>query len=360
MSKAPQIDFLIVGQGLAGSILAWLLIEQNQKVIICDPGTSNSASRIAAGIVNPITGKRFVKAAAASAYLHHALLIYRQIETFFGQRFFYQKPMLRLFNDSDEHSNCLKRQSDGNYTEYFGKYLESTSQTFGLRNEFGGCVQKRCGYLDCRKFLDTLQTYFSNQGYLKSEAMDYDDIKLTKSGIMWRDTRLRKLIFCEGFQAMHSPWFAWLPFQVSKGEILSLNTAEPLPDAIINRGKWLLPLSPQKFRIGATYEWIKLDTTPSTEAQNSLLHFYQDLFINSSPATVTRHDAGIRPGTLDKQPFIGSHPAKEYASIFNGFGSTGVLKIPYYAERFTRHLLQAAPLPASANINRYYARYTPG
>jgi glycine/D-amino acid oxidase-like deaminating enzyme len=91
-----------------------------------------------------------------------------------------------------------------------------------------------------------------------------------------------------------------------------------------------------------------------------LLKFHQDLFINTLPAAVVRQDAGIRPGTLDKQPFIGSHPAKEYASIFNGFGSTGALKIPYYADQFTRHLLHAAPLPASVNINRYYARYSPG
>jgi len=360
MSKAPRVDFMIVGQGLAGSILAWLLIGQNQRVIICDPSIGDSASRIAAGIVNPITGKRFVKAAVTSLCLEHALLIYRQIEAFFGQRFYYQKPLLRLFNDAEEHSNWLKRRSDGDYAGYFGNSLEPGSHPFDLRNKFGGYEQYGCGYLDCRGLLDTLQNYFSNQGVLIPETMDFDAIRLTKPAITWRGTILRKIIFCEGFQAIQNPWFAWLPFQISKGEILSLNTAGRLPEAIINQGRWLLPLPNQKFRLGATYERTQLDTTPSTEARQSLLKFHQDLFINASPATVVKHDAGIRPGTLDKKPFIGSHPANEYLSIFNGFGSTGVLKIPYYAEQFTRHLLQAAPLPASVNINRYYARYSSG
>ena len=55
-----DIDYLIIGQGLAGSLLAWELINRNCKVVIIDNGQEN-ASQVAAGLINPIAGQRFVK-----------------------------------------------------------------------------------------------------------------------------------------------------------------------------------------------------------------------------------------------------------------------------------------------------------
>ncbi len=55
-----MFDFLIVGQGLAGSLLAWELMQRGAKVLIVDNGMPN-ASQVAAGLINPITGMRFAK-----------------------------------------------------------------------------------------------------------------------------------------------------------------------------------------------------------------------------------------------------------------------------------------------------------
>ncbi|HBA65740.1 MAG TPA: FAD-dependent oxidoreductase, partial [Methylococcaceae bacterium] len=55
-----DIDFLIVGQGLAGSLLAFELIQRNAQVMVVDDGREN-ASEVAAGLINPVTGIRLVK-----------------------------------------------------------------------------------------------------------------------------------------------------------------------------------------------------------------------------------------------------------------------------------------------------------
>ena len=55
-----KVDYLIIGQGLAGSLLAWELIQRRCSVVVVDNGNEN-ASQIAAGLINPITGMRFVK-----------------------------------------------------------------------------------------------------------------------------------------------------------------------------------------------------------------------------------------------------------------------------------------------------------
>jgi glycine oxidase len=49
---------IICGQGLAGTLLAWKLLELGQPVIIIDLDEAVTSSKIAAGIVTPITGLR--------------------------------------------------------------------------------------------------------------------------------------------------------------------------------------------------------------------------------------------------------------------------------------------------------------
>ncbi|MEY3190936.1 MAG: hypothetical protein RIS10_1053, partial [Pseudomonadota bacterium] len=76
------IDFLIIGQGLAGSLLAWELINRGCNVIIVDNGKEN-ASQIAAGLINPVTGMRFVKSTNVDDLLPTAKQCYAQLDTIF-------------------------------------------------------------------------------------------------------------------------------------------------------------------------------------------------------------------------------------------------------------------------------------
>ena len=52
------MEFLIVGQGLAGTALAWELIWRGRDVLVVDAGEAVTSSKIAAGLVTPITGQR--------------------------------------------------------------------------------------------------------------------------------------------------------------------------------------------------------------------------------------------------------------------------------------------------------------
>ncbi len=353
MNDLPTIDFLIIGQGLAGSILAWTLKSHGSQVLVCDPGDNDSASRIAAGIVNPIIGKRFVKAASTDLYLRKALAFYKQIGEFFAQDFYQEKQMLRLFNTEDERANFTKRITDPKYQPFIGTSINPNESIAGLKIGLGGYYQQHSGVLDCARFLKSLRAYFDESGHLVPESIDYTEIKSGKTGIRWRGTPVRQILCCEGFGSSVNPWFAWLPFQASKGEILSMTTTEQLPNSIVNKGYWLLPLNQNLFKLGATYQWNPLDNLASQPAKNNLLKFLDGLFIEPPASSVLDQRAAIRPGTLDKSPFIGRHPEFDNIILFNGFGSTGVLRIPYYAERLTRHLLHSEALPAEANIQRY-------
>ena len=50
----PYADTLIVGQGLAGSLLSMALLERGEEVLIADDDRSVVCSRVAAGLFHPI------------------------------------------------------------------------------------------------------------------------------------------------------------------------------------------------------------------------------------------------------------------------------------------------------------------
>ena len=50
---------LIIGQGIAGSCLAWELKRRGADFTIADRPIAETASRVAAGLVNPLTGRAF-------------------------------------------------------------------------------------------------------------------------------------------------------------------------------------------------------------------------------------------------------------------------------------------------------------
>jgi len=53
-------DIIIVGQGISGTVLSNALMEQYQKVLVIDDGNKKAASKIASGVINPVTGRRIV------------------------------------------------------------------------------------------------------------------------------------------------------------------------------------------------------------------------------------------------------------------------------------------------------------
>ena len=48
-------DYLIVGQGLAGSCMALQLLKRGKKILVIDQPHTNSSSMVAAGMFNPGT-----------------------------------------------------------------------------------------------------------------------------------------------------------------------------------------------------------------------------------------------------------------------------------------------------------------
>lgn len=347
------VDLLVVGQGLAGSLLAWRLLQAGMDVVVVADAAGAPTSRTAAGLVNPVTGQRLVKAINVDVLLPAARRFYRHLEQIFERPLFHEKAMLRLFRTEKEQEVYEKRCHDPAYQPYLGERFDSGGSGCELNDPLGGFRQYRTGYLDTTALLDTLNNYFLQQGRYLEGTVEYAALQLLEDGVVWEGLKAGRLIFCEGYLGQANPWFDWLPFQPAKGEILTLRTAERLPSEIINGRNWLVPTGGGEFKLGATYQWQPLDVQPTQAGRQQLLEGLALLLAHPPDCELIDHGAGVRPGTRDKLPFIGLHPECPVLGIFNGFGSKGSLMVPWYADRFSRYLQEGEPLPPEADIARF-------
>ena len=348
------IDVLIVGQGLAGSLLAWEMMRQQFRVMVVDTGGEN-ASQVAAGLINPVTGQRLVKSVGVDELLPAAIECYRELAAAFNQSFFVPLPMLRIFKNPREREVARQRLLDPQYQAYL---QNRDTDVAGINSPFGLLEQRQTGYLRTRPLLDALREYLVANGSYRHTRLDYAEIEM-RPCLQWRDLSPRHIVFCEGHLGSGNPWFGRLPFQPAKGEILSCRSMAECPRQILNFGRWLIPNDERHFRIGATFEPGIIDTRPTEAAREHLLQALSALSPDLRQVEVLDHQAGIRPATLDKQPFIGSHPRYPQLHIFNGFGAKGSLAIPWHARRLVAALKQHVPLPLHCHIQRYDETYFP-
>jgi glycine/D-amino acid oxidase-like deaminating enzyme len=351
--NTPTYDTLIIGQGLAGSLLAWHLLEQGQRIMIINSEETRCASRMAAGLINPVTGKRLVKSAWIGRFLPTALSLYGELAAVFAQPFYHQQSMIRLFRTADEIHAWEKRAADPDYQAY----LETATLQDcppSIQAPLGGFRQLQTGYLDTTALLDSLDAYFVQHDACLRKTVQYEDISVKTDGVYLQDLHAQRLIFCEGYRAINNPWFDWLPFKPAKGEILTVKIERDGIDEIINAGKWLLPIGNKLYRFGSTYEWQSLNEQTTDNAQQELLQALTELMGQNNPVKLVRHEAGVRPCTKDTMPFIGLHPQHPRLGMFNGFGSKGSLMIPYYADQFSKRLQGNQVEIAEADIRRYW------
>lgn len=162
MNQELGFDCLVVGQGLAGSILSWLLHKRGQRVLVVDRGSKESASAIAAGIINPVAGRRLVKYPQAEACLERARSLYADLGQDLGQTFYREQPMTRLFNRPEQQETLAKRKGDKGYQPYLGNRFGREQYSPIPANQFGGFYQHGCGHLDTRSLLAALRRFFKS------------------------------------------------------------------------------------------------------------------------------------------------------------------------------------------------------
>lgn len=348
----PDFDTLILGQGLAGSALAWHLIQAGQRVAVIDDGHRTSSSLVAAGLINPLAGMRFNCRPELDRWLDSATRWYQAIAPLCGQAVYHPLPMLRLFRSPEQQRFHRRRRDDPATRDLLDQSFPPEACPDALYAPYGGFIQHRTGYVDLPLLLGRLRRWLHERAALIETAADPARLAIGPGYVEIGDARAERLVFCEGARMHANPWFRDLPLAPDKGEMLDLHSDDWSPRHIINGAYWLVPLPNGRIRLGATHEHQDLELTISTEAREELLAGLRQM-APTVQIRVTGQQVGIRPGTSDRYPLLGRHPDQPGLWVCNGFGARGALSIPWYTRCLARHLADGSALPAEADIRRF-------
>ncbi|MBB6324861.1 glycine/D-amino acid oxidase-like deaminating enzyme [Algoriphagus iocasae] len=344
-----EIDFLLIGQGIAGSALGFRLKQAGKKIRIIDQPSGNQSSRVAAGLYNPVTGRKMVKTWNADLLFPEIKTFYQELEKITGQSFLVEEAIYRPFLSIEEQNEWMGNSAESGFQLYLENIFKE-SQSEHLKDPFGGVLLKQSGWLKINSFLDSMQEYFSEeliQDYFNEKELAYD-------GEFWKYKELKSkaIIYCNGLGAMDSRFFGFLPFAPVKGEILEVRQAF-YPDYIVNRGVFRVHLGNGIHRVGSTYTKHDLHLGPTEEAKMEILDKLKDL-VKMPVEEIISHKTGIRPATRDRKPFLGKHPEAQSVYIFDGFGAKGVSLVPYFSKIMAAYLLGEDTIPKEVDIARYF------
>ena len=302
----------IVGQGLAGTCLAWELWRRGVEFLLMDREAGGS-SRVAAGLVNPVTGKNFEPTPRIAEALPVAVEFYREAETLLDDTFWHPLPILRLANSDKEWGKMLAKRERPDVA----CWLADGGEPLEFPGWHGALELTGGGRLDTRAFLDCSRAFFQKRGIYRKTDFPHPT---AGGGHIW----------CDGAAGLLGGRLG--PHRCAKGEILTLHAPHwPQSHIRIGAGGWLVPLGDGRFKAGATYEWENLDETPTESGREKVAAIARRLGGDDAFGIVA-HEAGVRPIIRRSEPVIG--PLGDGDWIFNGLGSKGSL----FAPEMARHL----------------------
>jgi len=341
-------DYIIVGQGLCGTFLSWNLIQQGCTVLVIDEPQTSSSSKVASGVINPITGRRMVKTWMIDELLPFAWAQYQQLGNELGVSLvkkcsvvqFHTTPQMRdAFTERlAEDETYLQVEDNSTWEPYF-------------RFNYGAAAITPCLHIEVNAMLSAWRNVLKSKGALLEEHFDLDQLLYNETGVQYKNISASKIIFCNGTDAYDMPFFNKLPFARNKGEALIVDIPGLPATDIYKHGFTIVPWSDGLFWVGSTYEWdfTSLEPTPLFRKKvEEHLGYWLKL-----PFSVVAHLSAERPATLERRPFVGIHPLHPAIGILNGTGTKGCSLAPYFAQEFSRFLVDGQPITPQADVARF-------
>jgi len=358
-----HFEFCIVGQGLAGTTLAWMLKLRNKSVLVLDRNEAVTSSRIAAGLLTPITGPKLARTVYWDECRDRAEAFYRQIERMTSTHFFRSQPAVHLLRSETEQQLFQTRIQSAAFQQLVNP-LNTAHGNSHWNAPWGTFEMPAAAQLDVPCYLDCSREIFTRtESLLQTDFSFPTDLEVAPE--MLRFPRFGftadYLILCQGYQPGLSPWFDTVQFQPAKGEILTLRIPDLQEQRSVHSGCWLAPIPACQtsvdhendlYMLGSTFEWNVLNCIPTTAACELLLARVRHWL--NCPVEVVQQQAAVRPTMRDFQPVLGVHPQEPRIGILNGLGTKGSLMAPWLAELLVNHLELQAPLPPKLDVRRWF------
>ena len=341
-----KVKYLIIGQGLVGTWLAYFLQQRNISFTIVNDSSAASATKVASGLMNPVTGRRIVQTWMIEEVLPFAVDAYKAFQEKTNSKIINKAPVV-LIHPSQQMKDSFDYRMD-----HDNVYLKNNNPlTWGsfFNMHFGTGEIDSCYWIDLLSFLEAGKKQFV-ENYIESN-FDYNDLKLIDKGVEWNNICAEKIIFCDGVNTMMNPYFKTLPFAPNKGEALIVEIKGLPAKYIYKNNLAIVPWKENLFWVGSSFEWDYTSIIPTEAFKQKTIDSLNTLL--KIPYTVVDHLVGIRPANTERRPFVGLHPIYTQIGICNGMGTKGCSLAPYFTHQLMEHIEHKKPIHTEADITRF-------
>ncbi|MCC7231779.1 MAG: FAD-binding oxidoreductase [Bacteroidia bacterium] len=353
MTDTAINDFIIVGHGIAGSVLAQTLKKRGVKVLVIDEGAENTSSRISAGFIHPVTGRRKVQSWMAEKLLPAADTFYEENHDEGTPSYFHKMDVLEVIRGKQEYNTWNEVSEKPSVKKYLTGIPDLREYKKVLQDFEGIIALKGSGWLDMTGFILWSEKKLRNESSFLKARFDISRLRHEKGLHTYNGIRAKGIIFCDGLTALQHTLWSFLPLIPVKGEILTIECNDLPADHILLCGMFIIPLGNSIFRAGSTYSWDEPTPEPTVQGKQKIIHKLKKSL--HCEFRILDHRAAFRPTVKDRRPLIGRHPQYDSIYTFNGLGTKGASLAPYFADHFSNHLTEGAPLNEEINISRFLA-----
>ncbi len=335
---------LVVGQGLAGTLISHAALREGWDCHVIDSGAP-AASSVAAGMFNPMSFRRILEVWDAAIHLDALTNTYRQLERELDTELLHFLPILKRIPNAAyaDEWNAKAEQlpwiepilKEPQMTERFPDAVKSTGHGFGVVN--GG------GWVNVPKLVLAWRNRLQQLGRFSIQRWQTDNAR-TSLASSWD-----AIVDCRGCAVTRDNSAPGPDIRSNRGEILTLRNPTSIPSHpprthIFNFGKWTLPVAHNQWRLGASYEWNRTDLNPTPETARFLMDSLEQQAPGCAHLAIEAHEVGERPVSRDRKPAVGPWPQIDGLYLFNGLGTRGVLIGPRWSEYLVQ-LLQGNSQP---------------
>ena len=320
MNRPSAAPVLIAGQGLAGTLLAWTLERAGREFVVVDPGHAEAASRVGAGLVNPVTGERWVATPGWAEKSAAAHAVYREVEAAWGDgagglRLVSNLRIRREWRSAAEEAAVRTKIARG--------ALAPWVTPAGL--EAGAAWIEGAWRVDLPALIAAGRLRWAAQGRLREARLEPGEAAAWPGPVVW----------CVGAAERRLP-----ELRAVDGETLEL-AVDAAPGGawregvVRHDGVWVLPVGSGRAWAGASFV--------REESERAVRREELRASVRRQLADVAWRETGVLAGrrmtSPDRGPRSGWLPGREgREGVFNGLGSKGALLAPGLAAEWAERL----------------------
>jgi len=350
------VDVIVVGQGIAGTLLSFELMEAGLSVMVVDAPGSKGASQVASGVINPVTGRRVVETWKINELLPIATDCYQRI----SERLRI-KPVATALDILAIHASQQMQSAFNKRLQEGSGYIKQVTNQKDVESFFktpeGLHRIQPALLIDLTTLLSAYRQYLNNKGMFLSATFDWKALQLPagdRQQFLYQnndiDISAGWVIAAEGVLGSQNPYFHQLPFRYNKGEALIIDIPGLSRSHIYKLGFSIVPWEgAQKdknlFWVGSTYQWEFADDLPTEHFKQTVINFLDTELL--TPYRIIHHMAAVRPASINRRPFAGPHALYPRLGIINGLGTKGCSLAPYLAGAWKDYIISNKPFDAA-------------